>query len=109
MFNELIEKIRVLKKRKRLYGWGHISVRKQGYNEGVEDVIRVITKSIPQPQDKPDSEGWWWLINPELDDIPMPLYINTNAQGILLISNTKGKWYKAILPEVQNETTMVRQ
>lgn len=63
MFEELIAKIETLKRKKRLYGWGHISTRKQGYNDGINSAIRVIKKAMPQPQDKPDKPGVWWKSN----------------------------------------------
>ena len=94
MFEELTEKINALST-----GLDITYKFDNGFVECQRRVIEILEEFKPQPQDKPDSEGWWWLINPELDDIPLPLYINTNSEGILLIFNAKGKWYRAILPE----------
>ncbi len=111
MFEELIEKIWALKKQKRLYGYGHISVRKHGYNEGIKDAMKVIKQAIPQPQDKPDSEGWWWIMDgrelqPVYIDESLEFFYTGNRDDYLgepipeKVCYYNGKWYKAIVPEV---------
>lgn len=97
MFEEMIKKIESFR-----YDENEVADDVLPYNDGLLKAIEIIKKYTQQPQDKPDSEGWWWF-EPILAQTAWDLsihYLSKDIYGHLMIPELHGKWYKAILPEV---------
>ena len=69
MMSELIDKIKTLKKKNKVFGYGDVSVRKQGYNDAISDVIKIVgrTKWI-ELYLADDYSGKWIKIYPESEE-----------------------------------------
>lgn len=114
MFEELTEKINALST-----GLDITYKFDNGFVECQRRVIEILEEFKPQPQDKPNKPGWWWHKDTKEKLTPVFIEVMGNPinigkrcliirsnEGITLISELKdkGKWYKAILPGVKNET-----
>ena len=98
---ELIEKIKGLVDKCNLIG-----MALYGYNQAIDDVLKIIESSKPKWIDSPDKKGSWWFLSPDetvscatIIEVGGELYREERDTHIYHTSSYIGKWQKAIMPE----------